>query len=376
MLKPTPYRKKQVISFSLLILSGAALIGLEVFSHPFLSNSYKILLVHAFEGSFIGGLCDWFAVWKTYHAIENDSETVADEIGKWVASDLINEHTIRKQIDEILDSPETMAEIFKLLDTYLDSPEKTKQYLEEIWLSLEKFAVEFIVNYNFSLKEMTLITSAASDEIVLNTVKICVGDTMLRMSEEEKFKTIVNKVINDQNVVTRVMGFFLNIPELVRRYGEKLKAGDAKFSGDEKYLDEIITIISLSADKYILSWESLPLEHKRLAVEALFFQLREVSLGSLSRFLVKYKNSIRDYKTLRDYEPLKDFYALIESKIDDNVPKLIGEKISERLKSQDPKDFRMQLEWKTRKILENIRINGTLLGFALGLMLGILKIIY
>ncbi|MBL0265876.1 MAG: DUF445 family protein [Leptospiraceae bacterium] len=64
----------------------------------------------------------------------------------------------------------------------------------------------------------------------------------------------------------------------------------------------------------------------------------------------------------------------MEDKIDDQVSKFIGNKISERLKSQDPKDFRVNIEWKTRNILENIRINGTLLGFVIGLIIGAIKI--
>lgn len=72
--------------------------------------------------------------------------------------------------------------------------------------------------------------------------------------------------------------------------------------------------------------------------------------------------------------PVREFFEFIEDKIDDQVSKFIGEKISERLKSQDPKDFRVNIEWKTRNILENIRINGTLLGFVLGLLIGSIKI--
>ncbi|HNN81241.1 MAG TPA: hypothetical protein PKL30_20290, partial [Leptospiraceae bacterium] len=71
-IKKTPYRKKQIIAVSLLFLSGISLILLE--TKLILANQEMIrkILINAFEGGFVGGLCDWFAVWKTYNAIEND----------------------------------------------------------------------------------------------------------------------------------------------------------------------------------------------------------------------------------------------------------------------------------------------------------------
>ena len=72
-LKKTPYRKKQIIAISLLFISGISLIFLESGTVLTTHESIRKILVNAFEGGFVGGLCDWFAVWKTYNAIENDS---------------------------------------------------------------------------------------------------------------------------------------------------------------------------------------------------------------------------------------------------------------------------------------------------------------
>ena len=137
MFSPTPYRRKQVIAVSLLFVSSLSLILLE--SGVFLTGheSIRQVLIHGFEGGFVGGLCDWFAVWKTYNAIENDSLTVADEIGQWVASDLLDQNTLKEQINEVLDSPETNEQIYKLLDTYFDNRENTKKILENFWSKIE-----------------------------------------------------------------------------------------------------------------------------------------------------------------------------------------------------------------------------------------------
>jgi len=174
--------------------------------------------------------------------------------------------------------------------------------------------------------------------------------------------------------MTKFVTMFINIPNIIKQYGEKLKSGEESFSENEQFLDEMVTIISMSADKYILSWQSLSVEQKTTAVQALITQLRETSLEIASKYILLHKNHIKASKTLRNYMPVREFFEFIEDKIDDQVSTFIGEKISERLKSQDPKDFRVNIEWKTRNILENIRINGTLLGFVIGLIIGAIKI--
>ncbi len=373
-LKKTPYRKKQIIAISLLFLSGFSLILLESGIILTTHESIRRILINAFEGGFVGGLCDWFAVWKTYNAIENDSLIVAEEIGQWVASDLLDKNTLKNQINEVLDSPETNEQIYKLLDSYFDTKENTKKILENFWAKIESSVVEYIVNYNFSLNEMSLITNASSDQIITNTIKICVGDTLSKISEEEEFKNFVGRIVNQQNAMTKFVTMFINIPNIIKQYGEKLKSGEESFSENEQFLDEMVTIVSMSADKYILSWQSLSIEQKTSAVQALITQLRETSFDIATKYILLHKNHIKASKTLRNYMPVREFFEFIEDKVDDQVSKFIGEKISERLKSQDPKDFRVNIEWKTRNILENIRINGTLLGFVLGLIIGALKV--
>ena len=373
-LKKTPYRKKQIIAISLLFISGISLILLE--SGNILTNheSIRKVLINAFEGGCVGGLCDWFAVWKTYNAIENDSLIVAEEIGQWVASDLLDKNTLKNQINDVLDSPDTNEQIYKLLDSYFDTKENTKTILENFWSKIESSVVEYIVQYNFTLSEMSLITNASSDQIIINTIKICVGDTLSKISEEQEFKDFVGKIVSQQNAMTKFVTMFINIPIIIKQYGEKLKSGEESFSENEQFLDEMVTIISMSADKYILSWQSLSVEQKTTAVQALITQLRETSLEIASKYILLHKNHIKASKTLRNYMPVREFFEFIEDKIDDQVSTFIGEKISERLKSQDPKDFRVNIEWKTRNILENIRINGTLLGFVIGLIIGAIKI--
>ncbi|MDX1960754.1 MAG: hypothetical protein SFU98_19435 [Leptospiraceae bacterium] len=378
MLKKTPFLRRQIFAVILLLICSFGVLFLLLSFHGTIFGSKLALIVlqHGFEGGLVGGLCDWFAVWKTYNSIEKESAVVSDEIGKWVATDLLNQQTLQSQLDTILNSQETQVEIVHILETYFETQEKTKEILDGLWSKVEDPVTNFIRDYNFSQAELNLISDTAQDKIILDTVKICVGDTLLHISDEIRFKDMLNQFIQEQNLVTRFLSNFIDIPEIIRAYGRKLKSGEELRTSEEKYIDEVVTLISISADKYILSWQNLAKERKTEAVKALLFKLKEEFGTVFAKFIIEHKNNLKARKTLGEYKPVKAVFDLIGSKIDQNISNYIGDRIATRLKSQDPKDLREKLEWQTRNVLENIRINGTILGFFLGMLVGILKFYY
>ncbi len=376
LIKDTPYKKRQIIALSLLGVSLVGMVILHFLPNPVLSLSPVgfFVLEHGLEGGLVGGLCDWFAVWKTYNAIETDSSAVAGEIGKWVAKDLLNQNTLKAQLNQIIEDPNNQREIISLVETYFDTKENTKKILDEFWLKIESPVINYIVNYNFNTSEIQIISDTANDQTIVQTVKICLGDAMIQISEEEKFAELLQSAIQNQNIITKILTNFINIPEIIRGYGEKLKNGESITTNEEIYMDELVTLVSMSMDKYILAWDSLTKEKKTETVHALIFKIKEAVGNILARFIIEYKNDLKARKSLSDYKPVREVFNFIENKIDSNVSKYIGERISERLRSQDPKDFRDKIEWQTRNVLENIRINGTILGFFLGSLLGVLQI--
>lgn len=372
----TPYRKRQIFAILLLLVSGCGLIVTHILLGVGVNLKILTIFKHAWEGGLIGGLCDWFAVWKTYKAIEEDSDIVADEIGKWVAKDLINQETLRVQFRKILEDPNIQTEIIKLLDTYFGTLEDTKKVLDKLWEKIEKPFKEFIVNYEFNIKEMKLISETTHDQVILNTVKLCLGEALISISYDKEFQNFITKRVNKQNVFVQWFFYWLKLEEVLRKYGDKLRTGTNFTSKEEKTIDEVFTIISLSVDKYIISWQNLSYQEKSRAVEALFFKIKELVGNSLAKFILEHKEILRSSKTLSEYKPVQEIYGLLEGKIDQNISNFIGEKISERLKSQNPTDFRKKIEWQTRNVLENIRINGTILGFVLGAFAGIVQTLF
>lgn len=371
----TPYRKRQIFAVILLIISGLGLALTHLLTGVGINLKIISILKHGWEGGLIGGLCDWFAVWKTYKAIEEDSNIVAEEIGKWVARDLIDQETLRIQFRKILEDPNIQIEIIKLLDAYFGNLEDTKKILDKLWEKIEKPFKEFVINYEFNAKEMKLISETTHDQVIINTVKLCLGEALISISYDKEFQDFIDKRVSKQNLFVKWFLYWLNLGEILREYGDKLRLGASFTSKEEEAIDEIFTIISLSFDKYIISWQNLSYKEKSQAVEALFFKIKELVGNSLAKFILEHKEILRASKTLGEYKPIQEIYELLESRIDQNISNFIGEKISERLKSQNPTDFRKKIEWQTRNVLENIRINGTLLGFVLGIIAGTVQIL-
>lgn len=369
-----PYRKRKIISNILLIFASIGLVLANIYiEHD--NTILSLAIYHGMEGGLIGGLCDWFAVWKTYRAIEENSPRVADEIGQWVATDLISHETLKAHINKILDDPQAKGELIRLANQYFASEEDVQQALHQIWLRIEDPIIDYIVDYDLNLQELEIVKTTVYDDKILKTLKFCIGETLMEVSQSEKMKNFLNAFAESKNFILKmvVTVYSQNLTDALKNYGQKLCSNQALISEDEKLVDEAISLIALSATEYVASWNSLDRQTRQEALRSIIHNLKYMTEGIFTRFIMSHKERIRESKALRHYLPIKIILEFLENRMDSSVSNFIGKKIAERLKSQNPRDFRFRMEWKTRRILENIRINGTLLGFGLGALFGVVQ---
>jgi uncharacterized membrane-anchored protein YjiN (DUF445 family) len=374
-MKPThpPYRKRQIISVLLLIFCFSGLLGVQIVKYRTGESYLLYLLLHAFEGGLVGGLCDWFAVWKTYKAIEQDSEKLADEIGKWVATDLLNHETLRFQINNLLDNPNIQEGIIKILNDHWNTEEQIKVFLIEIWNRYEENIVNYVLNSHIDINGFRIMKTSFTDRHIFYAVKFCIGESLLKMIDSKEWKELYQTIYQSGGAISKL---FMNVykdnfVKTIKEYGCNLKQRTEHVNSEHILLNQLVDLLIIGGQEYLLSWNRLDPVHKREFIVSLLDKAKEIIAQLLSKFLLAHKNQLEEAKILRDYMPTRLIAELIESNLDETVSLFIGRKISERLKSLNPKDFRNKMEWKTRRILENIRINGTVLGFVLGLVLGV-----
>ncbi|MEM7182409.1 MAG: DUF445 family protein [Spirochaetota bacterium] len=369
-----PFRKRKIISNILLVFACIGIIIANIYL-PRENTILSLFVYHALEGGLIGGLCDWFAVWKTYQAIEENSPRVADEIGQWVATDLISHETLKAQINKILDDPQAKGELIRLANQYFATEEDIKLALQQIWQRVEEPLISYIIEYDFNFADLQVVKNTVYDDRMLKTLKFCIGETLIEVSQSEKMKNFIDSFAESKNIVVKVLLnlYSVNLTESLKQYGKTLCSDEEFLSENEKLLDEGISLIALSASEYIASWNSLDRETRLETLRSMISNLQTMTAELLTKFIMSHKEKIRESKALRNYLPIKIILEFVENRLDTSVSNFIGNKIAERLKSQNPKDFRFRMEWKTRRVLENIRINGTLLGFGLGGVFGLLQ---
>ncbi|MCP5500260.1 MAG: DUF445 family protein [Leptospiraceae bacterium] len=370
--KKPPYRKKKIISNTLLLLSLSGL-GLTNYYRLLLPPLLFTCLNHGFEGGLVGGFCDWFAVWKTYHAIEEDSEKLATEIGEWVSSDLLSQETLRAQVRTLLDDPASQKQFIALLDSYFSDEEAIRKKLDSLWNRIEDPLIHYLSTYHPSQGELSLLKGTFNEKEIMKTFKYCLGEALCKLAGTEKIKPLLIDLGKSKNFLVKLIlsMYSSDINDIIKSYGKHLM-NEESFSPKEEKLDDAFQLFAFSLQEAISSWDNLPDERKLSTIRLLNTKLKEPLLHSLSGFLASHKEQLEKSRTLRAYLPVKIVLEFLEERVEPDISVFIGKKISERLKSQDPRDFRNRMEWKTRKILESIRINGTLLGFALGAAFGLL----
>ncbi|EMJ97799.1 DUF445 family protein [Leptospira alstonii] len=370
--RKTPFGKRQLFSNLLLIGFSIAILSILFFGNPE-SPVVKIIL-SALEGGLIGGLCDWFAVWKTYKAIEEDGSKLSSEIGNWVSSDLLHHEVIRSRIRKVLEDPSTRDEVHEVLVETFGNEEKTNEVLNRLFSKVEEDIVQYVVHYQFSGTDVALLKELNRQKEIMDTIKLLIGESMIKVADTEEFKSLLQEILGKMNLVAQVvLNLVVDFPKKLKEYGNHVKQGLVIESRDEKTIEKLVNLMAASTETYISSWNELHLEQREKAVRSLMGFLKDQASRLLGTLVQSHLKEIGEIDTLQEYAPLRSVLEFIEKRIDESVSGYIGRQITIRLQSLDPKDLRKNLEWKTRNVLETIRINGSILGFFLGCVTGFVK---
>ncbi|WP_246048584.1 DUF445 domain-containing protein [Leptospira sarikeiensis] len=369
-----PYSKLQFVSNFLLVLFGSILLwGLWDGWSRFIWGN---ILIHGLEGGLVGAICDWFAVWKTYKAVESESETIAEEIGRWVSSDLISEQKLKSYIGGILDEPENIQAVRALLDTYLKGEKEIREFLNLIWDKIEEDIVVYVSNFRFSGADKQILHELNSRKEILSTVRFLVGETLMKVSDHEDFGERIQRITKGLSFLAKPLIWLIDPKKRIKEFGEGLKEGKDFETEEEEVLFELYSIFSECAELYVGSWNELPVAKREEAVRALADFVREQLNRLASEVVLAHKEEISKLENLREYGPIRSFLEFLSSKTNESVSKYVGDQISRGLKLLEPKQFRENLELKTRRVLEKIRINGSLLGFLVGSCIGCLVLLF
>ena len=361
-------RAFQFLNTGLLAFAGGGLAAALAYAPP---GPWQIL-VHALEGAFVGGACDWFAVWKTYNAVEKGRDEVADGIGTWVADDLLGQHVLREKLDEALGDPELLRDAYDWLDRTLGDRARTAALLEAQWAKIEPTVVDFAVESDLSGADLAGAAGALGDAAIVAAVRRCLGSAGVELAGDPRLAAFVDQLLAAGGFWPRMLGALVDVPAMLQAQALRLRDGTPTGDdGTNAAIDGAIEIGRIGAEAYIRSWNELPRAQRREAAEALLRHVRRPVVDKVAELLHAERERLRPMRTLREYPPARRVAERIAAGIDHELSAKIGRMVAGSLKRQSREEFRENLERKTRRHLEWIRVNGMGLGFVLGGVLGL-----
>ena len=402
-LKKKQLRNHKLLATGLFLLMAVIFITTTILEkrNPALWIGY----IRAFsEAAMVGALADWFAVTALFHhplglkiphtnLIEKSKEKIGDNLGSFVVSNFLSPQNIRPYIQKL----------------------KVSNFLGD-WLQKEKNS-EALVN---NLSEIILdIVNKLEDESVVKFI----GNKAKEMSDDLKINQILGNGIeyilqkNDHqklitNLSSQIKNYVLENYEMVRERVKKEsyklipsfvdeKIAEKITSGLSSYFEEVendqnhslrneITqkILDFSKDlkenpKYeadfnALKEDFLKPEKVQQYAQDIWNSLKKTLIDELNAEQSSLKNYVR--KNLAEFSENLRTDEKLQHKIDHwirvtaykyilrNTNKF-GELISETVGNWQGKELSQKLELEVGKDLQFIRINGTLVGGLVGLII-------
>ena len=403
LLKQQQLRKHKALATGLFLL----MVAVYIFCTWYLTKvSYSwIGYVRAFaEAGMVGALADWFAVTALFHhplgipiphtnLIETRKKSIGDNLGGFVVSNFLNAAAIRPYIQRL--------EISNYAAKWLNSDKNIDLLLNEILFLLKDIIQK--IDDKAVAKFLAHKSKDLLNDLKLNEALAGGLDLIIQRGDHERIlnyilKNVRDYVVNNEELVRQkvkeesyflIPGFVDNIiaaklTKGVARYLNEIEADpEHKLRLDVKeQLDQFIENIKTDA-----KWQQELQEIKNSLLagdkinqyaSAAWKSLQASILGDLSaeRSGVKLylKKTVKEMvRSLQDDEKLRN---KIDSWIRFNAYKYIlrntdkvGELISNTVGDWEGKELSNKLELEVGKDLQFIRINGTLVGGLVGLII-------
>ncbi len=363
-------RLRKRISVSLLIFAAIGLIGCWFWGiHG--GGAAQQILEHAFEGALVGGLCDWFAVKKTYSAIKSNHSAVAEGIGTYIKQEILNAGNIRVKLTAMLDSPDVMSAFRQRTISKLESRDQIAQALSDQWRPRRLDVYSWLASLDLTDSGYDQLNEILSDKIVVATAKNCLIKAIKESVESDAFMKLEDHLREQLlNIVVDLAAkaFYTNRKRYFTHFAGQMADGTI----DQKTADLLLSAFSHFKSEYLKTWNHLTIKDRQVAVEHLVDPLVGQLIKAIATVVYGETEKIQAASTLRAFAPARLAVEWIVDHLADDQMDVVAKAVVDTLKKIDSGEFAKTFESHTRLYLELIRINGTGLGFLLGGLLGFL----
>jgi uncharacterized membrane protein YeaQ/YmgE (transglycosylase-associated protein family) len=289
-------RKK--ISLVLLLSAFTGLIASSLL-HQQVSGDWIEILIHGFEGALVGGLCDWFAVWKTFHAVQSNHNEVAAGIGQYIRKEILDTKSIKSKLEKILDDPLAMGRLRDFTNQYLSDAEAIGARLKSRWKNVHEEVYQWIAGLDLSQGDHNIIASILGDTVVKQTAKECVIAALKACKDKPEFDGL-------ETVLKAKVSY---IPDFVLPGFDSLFEMLEAKNTDPKLQKSLLSALGLFKNSYINTWNDLSRSKREQAVRQLVDPLADRCIEAASRFIASKAAQVNSVSTIRAYDPAR---AIVE----------------------------------------------------------------
>ncbi|HTO16540.1 MAG TPA: DUF445 domain-containing protein [Edaphocola sp.] len=360
------------------------------------------------EAAMVGALADWFAVTALFHypmglkiphtnLIENSKQKIGDNLGSFVVDNFLTAENLRPYIIQ-LDVAKFVSEFLQKEKNKETLAQQAALYLQKIILNLEdRFVIEMIEK-----KGVDLLQTVKTNELISSGLNYAIDKGMHQQLITFLAAKIKQYIIDHEEVVKEkvkeessvlIPGFIDNI------IASKISNGLVKYFGvieedlDHQIRQDVATQLRIIVQdmKYKDSWrkdldklkdELLTANQMNKMAKDVWENIKKSLLAGLAADQSGIKNYIKNSidDIAETFNKDKEFNDKINHWVRMNVYRMVlrnknalGTLISTTVGKWQGRDLSEKLELEVGKDLQFIRINGTLVGGLVGLVIYILS---
>jgi len=339
----------------------------------FLDNARWVTLVrHGLEGAFVGGLCDAFAIWRMYVAVEKGYEPLSQEVSKFVVQEVMKADNLSADIRETLDSPATAEGLLKLINEKIPTKRRLEAVCLDFWDSdLRELALNRMVNADLQplLDDSGNVSSLLDDLTVRQVLRHCLSAAIDNEERTSRLRDVL-PIPGFFKAVGLSKGSLQNkLSELVEELGEPPTPGAS----------EAGALLREYATSFFSAWAMLTEEKRRETATIVLEAFGEPVIRRLADVIWDERNDIVEFLGRDDVglsrHPFVEFVMRELEPVIGRSPKLLEAALEKKLTSMGGAGVRQVIEANTRARLDMIQVNGTLLGACVGLAVGAMALV-
>ncbi len=329
--------------------------------------TWRAIALHGLEGALVGGICDWFAIAKTYKAIEEQAAAVATGIGAWVGHQLLAGHAVQAMLTRVLDDPKRRKHVYDAVDQLVGTQQDAEALVGRTWARIEGTVAAALAEQDFTRVSLPSGGALLDDEDVSDAIQTCSRRAMGAVAADPAFREQFDDALPGGMIG---LGLKLAKPlDRVQRWAEAEPTGDAG-PVDPALAELVATALKVATRGYIANWQGLSAAQRLRAATALVHSLREPISVHLGRGLCAERDRLRALDRLNGHPLAARIGEVAEAVLNESFSAGVAALVTESLASLSGPGLRAMVEEQTGRYLHRIRISGTALGLVVGSVLG------